>query len=609
MGQEFPGCAASVHNQNPNARVCSDQHCDTFSESETFHSKCADYGKGNTLYPISTAQCVNRQTGEISEPTYDAEFDSYTCVPPLALQMCYCCCSCLAFGTPIATPDGVKAIELFNIGDSVSVGSWNKSKLGWTGGTVKFSSGTDPGSINTMIFVGFGEQRQVIATPDNLFLMSDGKLKRADRLVPQKDKILTSDGDALIVTAVVSGRWDKGLHHIATGLEFTGSLDGHLINANGIVTGDYCLQINQHELVKMGLMHDPKEAPALGSDAFADAHAHLDTGPTFAKGPDDVTLVDGFTPFALVDEVYIPATAAQLFTDKQADDIVNNKNTSFRAVHDDSGFESMHYLIRLYRGFYPDIIVTIDKTNERFNTFAFEMYGQKHLVISGEILRMNGLYQEGYQFILAQGIARLLGEKPLTPNGFTYVAAADFYAISSVIRTVTYLPPADFYDNLVQQVTMLFTSISKDNAGGDPADLANFPPVGCRIGSVNTGVFGGKVLRCACADLALLSAFTDSAEPGNQLLQLIFDKPVDPASVLDLYNFKFECTDATAVLPTVMSSAVSVDNGQEVVLEVQSPTGQEYTVTVEDIVSVGGSILGAQNSATFTFSASDGGGS
>jgi hypothetical protein len=604
MPNTFQGCEQSVHNQNPNAIVCSDQHCTNFSESDTFHGQCATFGKGNVLYPVSTAQCLDPQTGALSEPTYvQSKFGNYyTCTPPLQVQTCYCCCSCLAFGTPIATPDGVKAIELFNVGDSVSVGNWDKSKLGWASGSVKFSSGTDPGSINTMIFIEFDGGRQIIATPDNLFLMSDGKLKRSDRLVPDRDRILTAEGSALGVTAVLSGQWTKGLHHIATGLEFTGSLDGHLINANGIVVGDYCLQINQHELIKMGLMDDPANVPALGSSEFAKINSELETGRTFAKGAANIDVPAGFKPFTLMDGVYTPDDAAKLFTDAQAADIVSNPESTFRPVYDDSGFESMSYIIRLFKGFYPDINVSIDKTNSNFNTYAFEMYGKKQLVISGEILRMSGLYQEAYQFILAQGISRLLGEKPVTANGFTYVGAADFFAISDVLRTVNYLSAPNFYNNVLQQVMMLFNRISEANAGGDPADLANDPAVGCRIASVNTGIFGGGVLPCACNDLALLSAFSDSAEPDNLLLQLIFDKPIDPASVKDLYNFKFGSKDASATLPTVLSAHVSRQNSQEVVLHVKSPLDQEFTVTVEDIVSVGGSVLNDKNSATFSFS-------
>lgn len=604
MANVFPGCEASVHHQSQSAIVCSDQHCTNFSETDTFHGQCAEFGKGNTLYPVSTAQCLDPRNGALSEPTYvQTQWGNYyTCNAPLVVQICYCCCSCLAFGTPIATPQGVKAIELFDIGDSVSVGSWDKSKLGWADGSVKFSSGTDPGSINTMIFIEFGEQRQIIATPDNLFLMSDGKLKRADRLVPRKDHILTAEGSALGITAVIAGQWTKGLHHIATGLEFTGSLDGHLINANGIVTGDYCLQINLHELVKMGLMDDPANEPALGSREYAAMNSHLMTNRMLAQGRDDVGVPPGFKPFTLIDNAYIPENAAKLFTDAQAQDIVSNPELTFRAVYDDAGFKSMSYLIRLFKGFYPDINISVDKTNSEFNTYAFEMYGTKHLIVSGEILRMDGLFQEAYQFILAQGVARLLGEKPVAEDGFTYVAAADFFAISSVLRTVNYLSAPDFYNSVLQQITMLFGRISAGNAGGDPANLENDPAVGCRIACLNTGIFGGNVLPCACADLALLSAFSDSAEPDKLQLQLIFDQPVDPASVTDLYNFKFQGTDASATLPKVLSAGVSGQTGQEVALQVQSPLGQEFTVTVQDIVSVGGSTLSDKNSATFTFS-------
>jgi hypothetical protein len=602
MANLFPGCEASVHNQNPNAIVCSDQHCTNFSESDTFHGQCATNGSGNALFPVSTAQCLDPSNGNLSEPTYvQSKWGNYyTCNSPLQVQSCFCCCSCLAFGTPIATPGGVKAIELFNIGDSISVGSWDKSKLGWADGSVKFSSGTDPGSNSTMIFIELGEQRRIIATPDNLFLMSDGKLKRADRLVPTKDQILTADGGTLGVTAVLSGQWTKGLHHIATGMEFTGSLDGHLINANGIVSGDYCLQINQHELIKMGLMDDPATTPALGTHEFAQAHSQLETARTHAKRSGEVHLLDGFTPFTLVDEVYIPDDAAKLFTDAQAQDIVSDPKR-LRPVYDDSGFESMSYLIKLFKGFYPDINISIDKTNPDFNTYAFELYGMKHLVISGEILRMDGLFQEAYQFILAQGISRLLGQKPMAANGFTYVGAADFYASSSVLRNVNYLAPSDFFNKVIQQIMMLFSYISAANADDNSADLANAPPVGCRVASLNTGVFGGNVMPCACADLSLLSASTDSADAGNLLLQLIFDKPVDPASVTDPYNFKFQSKDPSATLPTVLSAGVSRQISQEVVLQVQSPLDQEFTITVEDIVSVGGSILNDKNSATFSF--------
>lgn len=113
-----------------------------------------------------------------------------------------------------------------------------------------------------MVYIRAAGDRQWVASFDHLFLMSNGKLKRADRLVPGRDQLMTAEGTALDINSCQIGIWRGGLHHIATGLHFTGTLDGHLINSAGVVSGDYCLQINQHELAKMGLMDGPDDTPS-----------------------------------------------------------------------------------------------------------------------------------------------------------------------------------------------------------------------------------------------------------------------------------------------------------------------------------------------------------
>lgn len=603
MGSVFPGCEQSVHNLNPNAKVCSTQHCDTFTESETFHQQCAAV-LGHPLYPISTAQCINKTTKAITEPTYDPEW-GYTCPDGTALQTCYCCCSCLANGTPIAIPDGVKAIEQFNIGDDVTVGDWNASKLSWKTGTVKFSSGTDAGSSSTMMFIQYGDKKQLIASMDHLLLLATGKLKRADRLVPQKDQLLSAEGQPLDILSSISGKWEKGLHHIATGLQFTGSLDGHLINSAGIVSGDYCLQINQNELIKSGLMDDPNAHPAHGSAAFAEAHPHLTVTRSVAVAdgvdPASVFTPVGFTAFKPEGGVYIPPGAAQFLTDGQAGDIVKNPKASFRDLASDSGFDAVNYLIRVFQGFYPEINFVVDHDNPNFNTWAFEMYGQQHLVIGGEIMRLNGLFADGYKFILAQGIARLLGHNPKDEQNFTYVAAADFYATSSIFREVFYLALDDLSNNVLEQIRMVFGLISDDNAKGNPDDLANNPSIRCRAASVSTGIIGGNVLPCACSDLILITAMTDSADPANLRLELVFNKPINPASIEDLTDFRFTSTTALSGMPKVLSADISPFSETTVVLDVESRMNQEFTITVANVTSTGGSMLGDKNSATFTF--------
>ncbi|MCF2133791.1 MULTISPECIES: hypothetical protein [Burkholderiaceae] len=604
MGSIYPGCEDSVHNLNPQAKVCSEQHCDNFTESQTFHDNCNQYGQGHPLYPISTAQCVNRQTGQITEPTYDPTW-GYTCPDGYGTQICYCCCSCLANGTPIAIPDGVKAIEQFVIGDDITVGDWTAAKLSWKKGSVAFSSGSDAGWPSTMMFIEYGENKKLITSVDHLFLLANGKLKRADRVVPHKDQLMSAEGTSLDILSSMSGKWTKGLHHVATDLHFTGSLDGHLINSAGVVSGDYCLQINQHELIKRGLMDGPDTSPALGSSEFSTSNPHLDVTRASAvkRGTDLVTVAApaGFTAFNPNGGTYIPPGAAQFLTNAQATDIVNNAKARFRDLHSDSGFDAVNYLLKVFKAFYPDIHILVDQANPNFNTYAFEMYGQKYLVISGEIMRLDGLYADGYKFIIAQGIARLLGNTPKDKYGFTYAAAADFYATSSIFREVFYLDSDDLPNNALDQIKTVFGLISETNAAGDQNDLANNPSIKCRVGSISTGIIGGNVPLCACADLALLAVITDSSDPGQLRLELIFNKEIDSASVKDLYNFEFSCGATKAKLPQVLSAQVSSLAAATVVLMVESPMNVKFTVTVTDVLSTGGSVLGAQNSGSFNF--------
>lgn len=602
MGSIWPGCEQSVKNTyGEKGKVCSEQHCKAFLITDTFHDTCQ---KNKTpLYPVSTAQCLNKKTGEISEATYDPDLGSYSCPDGLSVQVCFCCCACLAHGTPIAIPDGVKAIEQFNIGDDVTIGDWSASKLSWKTGSVKFSSGTDADSPSTMMFIQYGEKRLLIASMDHLFLLPTGKLKRADRVVPQKDQLLGADGKPLDILSSISGKWTKGLHHIATGLDFTGSLDGHLIDSAGVVSGDYCLQINQHELVEMGLLDDPEAHPVHGSDEFAESHPDLavtraaacDTGTDLAS----IAMPEGFTAFNPDGGMLIPPGAAQFLTDAQATDIVNYG--SFRNLADDSGFAAVNYLIKVFKGFHPDINIVIDHANPNFNTYAFEMYGQKYLIVAGEIIRLNGLYADGYKFILAQGIARLLGNKPKNKYGYTYKAAADFYATSSIFREVFFLESDDLANNTLDQMKTVFAFISAENAAGDPNDLADNPSLKCRVGSMNTGIFGGNVLPCACSDLALLTVMTDSANASELRLELVFNKPIDPESIEDLYKFRFSSDAGGADLPKVLSAQIRCFAAATVVLAVESPMNVEFKVTVKDVLSVNGSMLGDQNSGTFKF--------
>jgi hypothetical protein len=161
--------------------------------------------------------------------------------------------TCTAYGTKIATPDGDKSMETFQTGDPVLVADNN---LNWSTGKVVFSAGTGAGSSQpAMVYIHFGEKGSLIVSPDQLFRIPNGKYKRAARLVPGTDSLVAKDGSPAAICQVAIGHYTGGVHHISNDAEFAGTPDGHLLLAEGVVIGDFTLQINQYKQTRYPQQH------------------------------------------------------------------------------------------------------------------------------------------------------------------------------------------------------------------------------------------------------------------------------------------------------------------------------------------------------------------
>ena len=72
----------------------------------------------------------------------------------------------------------------------------------------------------------------------------DGTMTRALKLMPG-DQLMSADGSPDTVTSVAVGSYAKSIHHISTSSGPATGVDGHLIIVNGIVAGDFALQVSQ----------------------------------------------------------------------------------------------------------------------------------------------------------------------------------------------------------------------------------------------------------------------------------------------------------------------------------------------------------------------------
>lgn len=161
-----------------------------------------------------------------------------------------------AYGTPVGGPSGDIAIERLQHGDQVMTASLRGGAApSWSVSAVEYSDGTGPHGRTTAVFIGFddgGEHggrhggEHLVCEPDQLFLSGEGLLVQARRLF-QGRYLLRPGGGERLIAFVGAGEFEGGIHAIATGLHYSGSPDGHLIAAGGVIAGDFLLQLQHRD--------------------------------------------------------------------------------------------------------------------------------------------------------------------------------------------------------------------------------------------------------------------------------------------------------------------------------------------------------------------------
>ena len=202
----------------------------------------------------------------------------------------------------------------------------------------------------------------------------------------------------------------------------------------------------------------------------------------------------------------------QFFTDAQATDLAS---TPSRPITDETIPLLLEQIFAQFKLYYPAVDFYLDWSNDTVNAQSFVFFDQrKKVVLFGGLARRSCLFYEGLCFVVAQCVSRLSGLAPTTAQGITYVGAADFYAISNVIRQVFYAITgnSDLINGINNQIPALFDNISAANQAGDTSDLADYPAIGCRKVAIENGIFGGSVPVCAGGQ-----ALTQAATQANDV--------------------------------------------------------------------------------------------
>jgi hypothetical protein len=488
----------------------------------------------------------------------------------------------------------MKSIEKFELEDDVLTAALampttrsGKMQITWSQSKVKMSMGSPPlpaGQKNypDVIHVNYGAGLELICTLDQVFLLANGKLKHASQLA-LTDKLTAPDGSPVEINSVKVAQYAGGIHHIATSVEPVKNANGHLLNTNGVITGDYSLQIST------GKMGDALEtSPHIGSDEYDKLHASSARS-IFHYSKDVDNLSDGPQTLHLyVKNTQVPDSAMSFIDPDQSMEI--DANAKFRNPFDPITASLTSKLFKIFNAFYPDIQFYIDKTDMSANAYAFMAYGQKHVVITGKMLRVDTLYWEGVSLILAQCVASF---DPQTSQ-LLLRSEADLLSTKYVFRTVFPFTQNSVYQAAMTQITTLFDYVKKNN-GGDPKQPKRFPALACRLETYNSGEYGGDLPQCAGGQPVPLSfmVYWAKYDSAKKVLTIAFSLSLDPKSIGNMKNYTLD----PLVLPT--GATTSVD--KQINLNVDLSPATNYQITILGVKSIDGQDISASGNNYVSF--------
>lgn len=485
---------------------------------------------------------------------------------------CYCCCSCFAFGTPIEVqPDLYKLIQSIKIGDTVLATGPNVSE--WKETTVTNLGGIAPEvEVDFMVLGQFrldegNELRTLIASADHLFLNGDpdGATLISFASLRPGHQVRTATGGLATVVLTSYIQFSGGVRHIMLGpWNPEESLDGHLLNSNGLVTADLSVQLSYYSgAIQEGLVHEDDSLPPIGSAEF---HARYDTA-AYTEFVNDPKQWPPHCHPINHGLLHIPLSALGYLTSAQAADVqesLGQQNMGASML-----LTQALYLFNIFGGFYKNVTFVADWANQECNAWWFVENRQRYIVVSGGLLRVPGLMVPGLSIVLSH----LMANNRLV----RCTADADFQGIANELHEVWYNQLFfQMFNDGMPQIEGLFARISEANRQGDPEQLCSDPGIDCRIQSLWAGASLANLPDCAVPPPEF--AVTGAAAESLTEVTVTFNKMYNQPSAADPANYDLS--------PRAYVREVREDSPSTVRLVVdtlKADTG--YTVTVSNVYS------------------------
>lgn len=508
--------------------------------------------------------------------------------------LCWCCCSCYAYGMPVAAPDDPhKKVETYVRGDTVLAGD---AKLRFSPATVEFSDGVPPGTGTSRqvytVYFRYSDKREdyLIVTPDHVFLVEEGgsrRVRRANVMSPAIDRLVLQDGGTAEILGIELGAWDGGLHHVATSYDPATSIDGHLVVSKQVVCGDWALQVSS--IPDEAETTSRAELFLLGASTPARA---VQDGFRIRRADVKPEVIDALRPAGFrrysTEPADIPEDAMSFFTKKQAEDILYNAKQV--PITNTGSQINIFYLFQLLRGFYPNMNFGLRWEDFTPNAWSYQQYGVNFVVLSGGLARTEGVGAEALALVLAHEIGHLVGGSPLVPNtSYSCEGVADYAALSAVLYSIyqprTYL---QVVPEALKQIDKLFSYIKPAHQGGAPGSTCQDIAIKCRQQAMRAGMQFAPLPACAGgpADPFLVAKSATAREAGQgAVVTVAFNLPLSRYSATKVANYELKPEGEVTEAEWDAMEPASVR------LVTNLASGSKAEVVIENVLSADGKVI------------------
>jgi hypothetical protein len=549
----------------PGTGLCAENHCSSFRESSTMAKFCKCIGwDGQPIpdckpqggdFPVETGECCNQQSGERRVTSVSQCQDLRDKDRNWRWQACFCCCSCFAWGTRVAVAaEAWRVVQSIQLGDTVRctrVGlNAGHLQLDWQPRTVTFSDGMAPAPNQTAVMLQYGDQGELVVTPDQPLLMPDGSLKTADRLTTD-DYLVDRAGLPVPIHAVILGRHEVGFHSITT-QDFSETVRPEwFLETNGVVVGDHLVLAMQDAEALAALFapgHD--DLPKIGSSDYAEEarDAHSLTAALGAQARAIATR--GFTPLddAIQLNTGVPYGASPYVTEAQAADIA--RHGRFRGLSETFLVHDFNHFSALFSSFYPDVHFYLAWEDLNPNMYAFKAYGNQTVYLSGQMLRYQGMFKQGLAMIMAQGAARFLPGTIHNDAGLCCTGLADYSGANQVLQTLFYGDYNSWALAGYRQILQLFSEISPANLPG--REVCATPSIPCRLQTIDAAISGMPLPPCAGGPI----------EGALRLEDARWSRYQDASAIRVDFNLRLRASSALALRNYLLTREDSLDEGE-----------------------------------------------